>query len=267
MKTSLGAILPLLLFLVSQCTAADAIASPGRPVNIVIMLADDLGYGDLGCYGHPTIRTPNLDRMAAEGIRFTDFYACAVVCTPSRAGLLTGRYPIRTGMTDDKRRVLFPNSAGGLQPSEITIASALKTKGYATACIGKWHLGHLPKYMPTSHGFDYYYGLPYSNDMDMRVDAPKGAVRNPDAKTEWFNVPLIQGSEIIERPADQHTLTKRYTEHAISFIHEHKDKPFFVYLAHTFPHVPLFASEKFAHRSAGGCMAMSSRKSTGVPDR
>ena len=246
------AILSSLFLLTLRCKAADTGADAPRPVNVVIMLADDLGYGDLGCYGHPTIRTPHLDEMASQGMRFTDFYACAVVCTPSRAGLLTGRYPLRTGMTDDKRRVLFPNSTGGLPPEEITIAAALKTRGYATACIGKWHLGHLPKYMPTSHGFDFYFGLPYSNDMDMRVDAPKGAVRDPDAKTEWFNVPLIQGSEIIERPADQHTLTKRYTEQAIGFIHDHKEQPFFVYLAHTFPHVPLFASEKFAHSSPRG---------------
>src|SRR5688572_2338291 len=119
-------------------------AAQGAAPNIIIIMSDDLGYGDLSCYGHPTIRTPHLDRMAAEGMRFTDFYSCAPVCTPSRAGLLTGRYPVRSGMASDTRRVLFPNSKGGLPSEEITIAEALKQKGYATACIGKWHLGHLP---------------------------------------------------------------------------------------------------------------------------
>src|SRR5687768_14841136 len=141
------------------------------PPNIIIIMADDLGYGDLGCYGHPTIRTPHLDRMAAEGMRFTDFYSCAPVCTPSRAGLLTGRYPVRSGMSSDTRRVLFPNSKGGLPAEEITIAEALKQKGYATACIGKWHLGHLPPYQARQHGFDFYFGLPYSNDMDTDTNA------------------------------------------------------------------------------------------------
>src|SRR6266699_3127711 len=136
------------------------IQAAAKPPNIVIILADDLGYGDLGCYGHPTIRTPNLDRMAAEGLRFTDFYVAACVCTPSRAALLTGRLPVRSGMAgSEKRRVLYGNSTGGLPPEEITIARSLKFRDYATACIGKWHLGHLPQFLPTSHGFDYYYGL------------------------------------------------------------------------------------------------------------
>src|SRR5687768_10542595 len=122
--------------------------------NIVVIFCDDLGYGDLGCYGHPTIRTPHLDRMAAEGMRFTDFYSAAEVCTPSRAALLTGRLPPRNGMCDNQRRVLFPDSAGGLQQSEVTLARTLKERGYATACVGKWHLGHLPEFLPTRHGFD-----------------------------------------------------------------------------------------------------------------
>ena len=141
--------------------------------NFVVIFCDDLGYGDLSCYGHPTIQTPNLDRMAAEGVKFTQFYAAAPVCTPSRAGLLTGRLPVRSGMCSDKRRVLFPNSAGGLPQKEITLAEGLKTKGYATAAIGKWHLGHLPQYLPTSNGFDTYFGIPYSNDMDRLASAPK----------------------------------------------------------------------------------------------
>ncbi|MGH8248384.1 MAG: sulfatase-like hydrolase/transferase, partial [Gammaproteobacteria bacterium] len=157
----------LAIVLLFVCSGASVNAQRGsRPPNIIVIMADDLGYGDLGCYGHPSIRTPNLDRMAAEGMRFTDFYSSAPVCTPSRAGLMTGRLPVRSGMTSDTRRVLFPDSAGGLQQNEITIARALKDRGYATACIGKWHLGHLPQYLPARHGFDYYFGIPYSNDMD-----------------------------------------------------------------------------------------------------
>jgi len=203
-----------------------------RPPNFVVIFADDLGYGDLACYGHPTIRTPHLDRMAAEGMLFTDFYAAASVCTPSRAALLTGRLPIRSGMCSDKGRVLFPDSAGGLPQSEITIAEALKTKGYATICIGKWHLGHLPQYLPTNHGFDSYFGIPYSNDMKPTV--------------------LMRDQKIIENPAEQATLTPRYTDEAIRFIAKNNNKPFFVYLPHTFPHTPLFASQQFKGRSLRG---------------
>jgi arylsulfatase A-like enzyme len=229
-----------------------ATAQPQRPPNVVIIMADDLGYGDLGCYGHPSIRTPNLDRMAREGMRFTDFYSCAAVCTPSRAGLLTGRYPVRSGMTSSKRRVLFPNSTGGLPAEEITIAEALEARGYATACIGKWHLGHRPEYLPTKHGFDYYFGLPYSNDMDGVPGMPRGGARSLDPKVEWWNVPLLRNGEVVERPADQHRLTQRYTEEAASFIKRNKDEPFFVYLPHSMPHVPLFASKQFQKTSPRG---------------
>ena len=181
--------------------------SAQRKPNFIVVFADDLGYGDLGCYGHPTIRTPNLDRMAAEGQRWTDFYVGASVCTPSRAALLTGRLPIRSGMCDDARRVLFPDSTGGLPRGEITIAEALKGQGYTSACIGKWHLGHLPQYLPTNNGFDYYFGLPYSNDMD-RVGGPQGRAAFRDPKIEYWNVPLMRNEQIIERPADQNTLTR-----------------------------------------------------------
>ena len=226
-------------------------AAPLRP-NVVVILADDLGYGDLGCYGHPTLRTPRLDRMAAEGQRWTNFYSAAPVCTPSRAALLTGRLPIRNGMCHDARRVLFPNSAGGLPPGEITLAEALKEAGYAAACIGKWHLGHLPQYLPTSRGFDSYFGIPYSNDMDRAADAPRGREALFHAKIEYFRCPLLRDREVVERPADQRTITRRYTDEAIRVIRANRDRPFFVYLAHNFPHVPLFASKEFAGRSLRG---------------
>ena len=215
------------LLLLPVALAGHAAASPP---NFVIIFADDLGYGDLACFGAEKIKTPNLDRMAAEGLRFTSFYSCADVCTPSRAGLLTGRYPVRFGMTP----VLFPHSKTGIPAEELTIAELLKGEGYATACVGKWHLGHLPEYLPTQHGFDQYYGIPYSNDMD------KG------------NPPLMRDTEIIENPVDQTTLTRRYTEEAVAFIEKNADKPFFLYMPHTFTHVPLYASDAFLGKSEGG---------------
>jgi len=218
--------------------------------NIIIIFCDDLGYGDLGVFGHPTIQTPNIDNMAMEGQKWTNFYAAASVCTPSRAGLLTGRLPIRNGMCSHKRGVLFPNSAGGLPDEEITIAEAVKSAGYKTACIGKWHLGHLPQYLPVKQGFDYYYGIPYSNDMDQTGKGGKDKFLHP--KPEYFNVPLMQNEDIIERPAYQNNITKRYTEESIRFIKENKDDPFFIYLAHNLPHVPLFVSDDFKGKSLRG---------------
>jgi arylsulfatase A len=220
--------------------------------NFVVIFCDDLGYGDLGCYGHPTIKTPNLDRMAAEGIKFTQFYSAACVCTPSRAALLTGRLPVRSGMCSDKRRVLFPNSAGGLPQSELTLAEGLKTKGYATAAVGKWHLGHLPQFLPTNHGFDTYFGIPYSNDMDRVASAPKGRDSFWKPKVSYWNVPLLRDTKVIERPTNQTTITRRYTEEAVKFIKANKATPFFVYLAHSMPHVPLFASSRFHGKSRRG---------------
>jgi len=239
--------LPLLLSLAGYVVPSIA----AEPPNIVVIFADDLGYGDLGCYGSPTIRTPNLDRMAAEGFRFTDFYSAAEVCTPSRAALLTGRYPIRSGMCGG-RRVLFPNSKGGLPEKEVTIAETLKAKGYATAHIGKWHLGIHPGGRPMDQGFDLSFGLPYSNDMDLRESQPKNASRGSTPPEKGWNVPLIRNGEVVERPTDQATLTKRYTVEAMKFIREHKASPFFLYFAHTFPHVPLFASEDFKGKSRAG---------------
>ena len=230
-----------------------SIPAASKLPNIIIILADDLGYGDLGCYGHPSIRTPNLDRMAAEGMRFTDFYVAACVCTPSRAGLLTGRLPIRTGMAgDEKRRVIFGNSTGGLPPEEITIARALKSKDYATACVGKWHLGHLAPNLPTAHGFDSYLGLLWSNDMEPNRGIPKNASMDLHPDPAWWKPSLWRNDKMIEQPTDLSTLTKRYTEEAIRFIHENKKKPFFLYFAHTYPHVPLFASKDFQGKSARG---------------
>jgi arylsulfatase A-like enzyme len=249
----------LTLTLLTLCCAALSIPCSAqtnkRLQNFVVIFCDDLGYGDLGSFGNPTIRTPHLDRMAAEGQRWTSFYSADSVCTPSRSALLTGRLPIRTGMFSDTRRVLFPDSAGGLPASELTIAEALKTRGYATAAIGKWHLGFQPEYLPMKQGFDSYYGIPYSNDMDATYNAPTREdyfryLKNP--KREYWNVPLMRNEEILERPADQTMLTKRYTDEAIQFISANKNKPFFLYLAHSMPHMPLFRSKEFENKSARG---------------
>ena len=209
--------------------------------NIVLIFCDDLGYGDLGCYGSAKNRTPNIDKLAQDGIRFTSFYSSSPVCTPSRASLMTGCYPRRVGMHEDftGHWVLIPRSRRGLNPEELTVAEALKSKGYKTACIGKWHLGDQPEHLPTRHGFDRYFGIPYSNDMQnkRRGDPP---------------LPLVDQEKVISAPVDQSTLTKRYTEETISFIEQNKDGPFFVYLPHTFPHLPLFASPKFKDKSQNG---------------
>jgi arylsulfatase A len=247
-------ILRRFLFVVSLLLCAVQTHAAAKRPNIIIILADDLGYGDLGCYGSPGIRTPNLDRMAAEGLRFTEFYAGACLCTPSRAAMLTGRLAVRTGMAGGPgRHVLYPSNEGGLPVNEITIPRALKAQGYVSAAIGKWHLGHTLEHLPTSHGFDSYYGLPYSNDMDTTNKKAREEDSNGQ-HPDWhnFNVPLMRGTNIIERPADQSTLTKRYTEEAVRFIKENNRKPFFLYFAHTFPHVPLFASEKFNGKSPRG---------------
>jgi len=216
--------------------------------NIIVMFCDDMGYGDLSCFGHPTIKTPELDKLAAEGQKWTSFYVPAAVCTPSRAGLITGRYPVRSGFMGG---VLFPNSKGGLPESEITIPELLKVAGYSTACIGKWHLGHLPQFLPTSNGFDYYYGIPYSNDMD-RVEGTDYRYVCVNPEIEIFQVPLMRNTEVIERPAQQTTITKRYTEETVKYINENKDSPFFIYLAHNMPHVPLFRSTDFENKSERG---------------
>ncbi|MEO9891398.1 sulfatase [Aurantibacter sp.] len=229
--------------------------SADKKPNFIIIFTDDMGYGDLGVYGHPTIKTPNLDQMAYEGQKWTNFYVGASVCTPSRAAILTGRLPIRSGMTSKKQRVLFPDSKNGLPASEITLAEQLKSVGYKTAAIGKWHLGHKKQYLPTNNGFDYYFGIPYSNDMDLlQGDEFKNYWSRPYDSIEpaHFNVPLIRNTEIIERPANQNTIIKRYSEEAINYIKENRNNQFFVYLAHNLPHVPLFVSKEFEGKSKRG---------------
>lgn len=215
-----------------------AAQAAGEKPNFIIIFTDDQGYNDLSCFGAPQIKTPHIDRMAAEGMKFTDFYVAAPVCTPSRGALMTGCYPPRNSLghvprgEDRMGGVFFPDSRAGIHPDEITLAELLKAQGYATGCVGKWHLGHLPEFLPTRNGFDYYYGIPYSNDMKP--------------------CPVLRMEEEIEEPAVQETLTERYTDESVKFIREHKDEQFFLYLAHSMPHIPIAASEKFAGTSDGG---------------
>ncbi len=249
---TIGVLVLSVILLLGSCKSevTTPITAEDRPLNFVVIFCDDLGYGDLSSFGNPVIQTPNLDRMVYEGQKWTQFYVADPVCTPSRSALMTGRYPIRTGMTSKKRAVLFPDSGSGLQPDEITVAEVLKQKDYATAHVGKWHLGHLPEYLPTAQGFDYYYGIPYSNDMNAAEGKSKlyrDQMSDPDfyPDTQNYNVPLMENEEILEQPADQNTITRRYTERAVQYIQDNQDKPFFLYLAHSMPHIPLFASEEF----------------------
>lgn len=252
-----------------------------KPPNVIVMFADDLGYADLGSYGHPYNRTPNLDALAAQGQRWTDFYSPAPVCSPSRGALLTGRLPNRTGLYGRRIAVFFPNAPTGMPAAETTLAEALQTRGYATGIVGKWHLGDAPAYYPTRHGFDYWYGLPYSNDMDwagelnfdelMMLAGKEGreAVMAAVAdrrkkyfapKVEYWNVPLLRSTveqggvqdEILQRPVDQINLTRDHTGEAVDFITRHRDQPFFLYVPYSMPHTPIFRSEAFAGRSLGG---------------
>jgi len=221
-----------------------------RP-NYIIIFADDMGYGDVGVFGNPTIKTPNLDMMAYQGQRWTNFYSAAPVSTPSRAALLTGRLPVRNGMSSEKRRVLFPDSNGGLPAYEITLARLLNDNGYRTGAVGKWHLGHKHPFLPSDHGFESYFGIPYSNDMD-KIETTDYFTLVDQERFQAYNVPLMRDDNIVERPADQRTLTRRYTEETIRLIREFKKQPFFIYLAHSMPHIPLFRSGEFKDRSAAG---------------
>ncbi len=221
----------------SAAAGAAARAAATRPPNFIILFADDLGYSDLACFGHPTIRTPNLDRMAAEGVRLTSFYCAAPVCTPSRAGLLTGRYPVRAGQPNN----LGPDSKGGLPLNEITLAQALKQRGYRTMMIGKWHLGHDPAdHLPTRRGFDSYFGLLYSNDM-----IPPWVKTNRPLE-------LYRDTKPVELMVDQSRLTQRYTEEAVRLIRSAGKDPFFLYLPYAMPHLPVSASGKFLGSSRAG---------------
>lgn len=215
--------------------AVEAIAQP----NVVLIYLDDLGYGDLECYGHPSIKTPNINQLADGGIRFTSFYAPAAVCTPSRAGLLTGRYPVRNAPYN-----FGPESTTGLPLSETTIADILKGAGYKTAAIGKWHLGHLPEYLPTARGFDSFYGLPYSNDMIL----PWCPWLSESDKLMLYQDTVAT----VEVGKEQANLTLDYNKQAISFINENKDNPFFLYLAHSMPHLPISVTEEFTAISSFG---------------
>lgn len=208
-----------------------------RPPNVVIIFVDDMGYGDLSCYGAVGYQTPNLDRMASEGMKFTDFYVGQAVCSASRAALLTGCYPVRVSILG----ALSPESKIGISDHEILLPQLLKKRGYATALYGKWHLGDSPQFLPTRHGFDEYFGLPYSNDMLPKPGRPN-----------YPQLPLVENEKVVQRNPDQSQLTTWYTEHAISFISRHKDGPFFLEVAHNMPHVPLHVSSKFAGKTERG---------------
>jgi len=218
--------------------------------NFVIIFTDDQGYGDLSCFGSKTIKTPNIDRIAKEGRKFTSFMVASPVCTPSRAALLTGCYPKRVGM---HQHVLFPASTKGLNAKEHTIADHLKGQGYATACFGKWHLGHHKETLPTANGFDTYFGIPYSNDMNHpdNKGKPRGGWQgmdilwaDPESTLTKWKTPLYEDEKIVELPVDQRTITRRCTQKSIDFIKANKDKPFFIYLPHSMPHIPLYVPDE-----------------------
>ena len=230
------------------------------PPNVVVIFMDDMGYADIGPFGASGYETPNLDRMAAEGRRFTDFVVSSAVCSASRAALMTGCYHPRVGI----RGALGPKSDIGINAAETTLAELCKSKGYATAVFGKWHLGHHPKFLPTSHGFDEYYGLPYSNDMwPLHPASVAKRAKDPDAEIPWSALPMIRattakGVKIANedvQPEDQEEMTREFTERAVKFIKSNADKPFFLYLPHPMVHVPLYAGEAFRGKSGKGIFA------------
>jgi arylsulfatase A len=221
------ALLTVVLSLPACRTSSTETGTEALP-NIVMIFCDDLGYGDPGCFGNEDIRTPNIDRMAEQGMKFTEFYSASPVCSPSRAALLTGRIPQRMGING----VFFPRSYTGMPLAEVTIADLLKQQGYATGIVGKWHLGHRHEFLPLQRGFNEYFGIPYSNDME--------------------SVVYLEGNQVVEVHVDQHFITQTYTEKAVDFIDRHADGPFFLYLAHSMPHVPIYASPEFDGRSGRG---------------
>ena len=217
--------------------------SAGRRPNILLINCDDLGYGDLGCYGSPVNRTPFLDHLAATGMRLTDFYMASPVCSPSRGAMLTGCYPARIGFGSfDGELVLFPGMGLGLAPEERTFAARLRELGYATMLIGKWHCGDQPGFLPTDHGFDRFFGLPYSNDMGRQAGADR----------DFPPLPLMDDADVVQEQPDQASLTERYTAEAVGFIREHRDEPFLLYLAHMHVHAPIYTPEHLLKASANG---------------
>lgn len=236
--------IPKAITLLAFSGSAFTMLANDRP-NVIIVFIDDFGYGDLGCYGNVLNRTPNIDRMAQEGLRLTDFYVGASVSTPSRSAILTGCYPRRVSMhvnadpepiMSKGRQVLFPASRKGLNPSEITIAELMKEEGYSTACIGKWHLGDQLPFLPTRQGFDYYYGIPYSNDMNR----------------SFCPLPMMEQEKVVEAPVGHDSLTIKYTNKTVEYIRSHKNSPFFIYLCHNMTHNPLAASPAFKGKSRNG---------------
>jgi arylsulfatase len=232
--------LPLFLVLLGVLAAPLHAAAPPPP-NIIFILADDMGWGDLACYGHPTAKTPHFDRLAREGTRFTNFLVAQPVCTASRAALMTGCYANRVGMSG----ALNHTSRIGIHPDEMLLPELCKARGYATACFGKWHLGTLPDFFPTRNGFDEWLGLPYSNDNGPQHPTLRGLAP----------LPLYDGDQVIERDPDQGLFTRRLTERSVRFIEQNRERPFFLYLAHIMPHVPIAASEKFLGHTRRGLYA------------
>lgn len=216
----------------ASCRAAELLERTDPRPNVVLIYVDDMGYGDLSCYGHPTIRTPHIDSLAAEGVKMNSFYAPAAVSSPSRAGLLTARYPVRSGMYGDRESVLFPDTPRGLPEEEVTLADILREAGYATALIGKWHQGHAHPYLPADNGFDYFYGLYSPNN--------------------YRTLPLMENDAMLQEHADRPNLTRMYTERACDYISRHRDEPFFLFISHAYPHLPVMASAEFEHTSRAG---------------
>ena len=226
-----------------------------RRPNVVLVNCDDLGYGDLGCYGSPLNKTPTIDRLAAEGLRFDSFYMASPVCSPSRGALLTGCYPPRIGFGSfDGLPVLFPGQGIGLPDTEISLGALLSSAGYRTQMIGKWHCGDQPAFLPTNHGFDHYFGLPYSNDMGRQAPATSGPLAPPPGQEPFYlnPLPLLADHDVIEQQPDQASLTGRYITEAVRFLRDAAEDPFFLYLAHLYVHVPIYVQERFARRSANG---------------